>query len=266
MCRMIGYLGETIPLRALVDAPPHSLEKQSYLAREMQGAVVNADGWGVSFYLDDDPDACVYRCTAPIWADVNREHLGRAIRSRCVLAAVRSATDPLGLSHANTQPFSAGALSFVHNGYIRDFDRGPARRLRASLSDEQYARLRGHTDSEHIFAVLLDEYARGEGASHDRLAGAVARALERVRALARESGVAALLTVIASDGRALVGARLAEGAEAPSLYLVAGPARVAPGALLASEPLDDDPAWSAVAPGRLVVVTPDAPPRQTSLP
>ncbi len=182
---MLGYLGEPIALRALIDAPPHSLEKQSYLAREMQGATVNADGWGASWYLDGDPEACVYRCTLPIWADVNREHLGRAIRSRCLLAAVRSATDPLGLSHANTQPFAAGSLSFVHNGYVRDFDRAIARPLRSSLSDEQYARLRGSTDSEHVFAVLLDEYAavdrRARGASAGR-AGADARARARSRA------------------------------------------------------------------------------------
>lgn len=262
---MLGYLGEPVLLRALVDDPPHSLEKQSYLAREMEGAVVNADGWGASWYLDGDAEACVYRSTSPIWADVNRAPLGRTIRARCLLAAVRSATDPLGVSHANTQPFAAGSVAFVHNGFIRDFDRRVARRLRDTLSDEQYARMRGHTDSEHLFALVMDEYAASNASGPERLAGAVARALARVRALSRESGVAGLFTVVAADGHALVGARLAEAAAPPTLYLDAGPARVAPGAILASEPLDDSATWTALAPGRLVVVTRDAPPREAEL-
>lgn len=262
---MLGYLGSAIALHALVDAPPHSLEKQSYLAKEMQGAVVNADGWGASWYLDGDENACVYRCTLPIWADVNRESLGRTIRSPCMLAAVRSATDPLGLSHANTQPFAAGALSFVHNGYIREFDRRVARPLRDSLSDEAHARLRGHTDSELLFAVILDEYAAGTGSSRERLHAAVVRGLARVRALVREHGVAGLFTLVVTDGDVLVGARVAEGGEPPTLYLDAGPARVAPGAVLASEPLDDSASWTAIAPGRLVLLARGEAPHETDL-
>ncbi len=263
MCRMIGYLGESATLASLVREPPHSLEKQSY-APKLQSAVVNADGWGAGWYLPGDPEPCLYRSTAPIWADVNCAHICRAARSGCMLAAVRSSTDPLSMSHANTQPFSADQLCYLHNGFIRDFDRKVARRLRAKLSDEQHERLRGNTDSEHVFALLLDEHAK-LGGSAERLADAVRATLLEVMQLSRAADTEALLTLIVGDGKRLVAARAAVGAEAPSLFVLTGPSRLVPGTVVASEPLDDDPAWSKVPENVVLVFERGLPPRQVVL-
>ena len=263
---MLGYLGEPARLGALVDDPPHSLEKQSYAAKHMDGAVVNADGWGFGWYVAGDAAACVYRATQPIWGDVNKGHLGRAIRSDCILAAVRSATDPLSLSHANTQPFANGPLLFLHNGYIRDFSSKVMRRLRLSLSDEQYASLQGNTDSEHLFAVFVDEYARlASQPADERLLGAVRSTLRRTTTLAVEAETKALLSVLVSDGNCIVAARSATGADPPSLYVLQGPSPLAAGTLVASEPLDDDDGWYALTPGRAVVVTRQEAPREVTL-
>ncbi len=262
MCRMLGYLGQPATLASLVQAPTHSLEKQSYEPR-LQSAVVNADGWGAGWYLEEDSEACLYRSTAPIWADVNCAHICRAVRSRCMLAAVRSSTDPLSLSHANTQPFSAGRICFVHNGFIRAFDRKVARRLRESLSDEQHERLRGSTDSEHVFALLLDEYARESSAT--RLSGAVLRTIARVKELSRDADTQALLTLIVSDGEQLVAARSAFGEQAPSLFVLHGADAPWPGTVVASEPLDDNASWAEVPPEALLIVEPGAPPREVPL-
>jgi glutamine amidotransferase len=260
---MLGYLGRTATLASLVEAPPHSLERQSYEPK-LQSALVNADGWGAGWYLDGDPEPCLYRSTAPIWADVNRGHICRAARSGCMLAAVRSSTDPLSLSLANTQPFAAGRVAFLHNGFISAFDRKVARRLRESLGDESHERLRGNTDSEHVFAVLLDEYARFDPAP-TRLADAVRGALSRVTELARQADTQALLTLLVSDGEQLVAARSSLGAEAPSLFLSAGPSPLAPGVVIASEPLDDSTAWTEVPTDTLLVVERGSPPRRVAL-
>src|SRR5690606_16026892 len=78
MCRLLGYLGESVPLGALVSAPAHSLLRQSWQARELVSATVNADGWGAGLYVEGDPAPCLYASTLPIWADANLPHLGRA--------------------------------------------------------------------------------------------------------------------------------------------------------------------------------------------
>lgn len=242
---MLAYLGRTIALSELVTSPPHSLLRQSYSAKELRGAVVNADGWGASWYLQGDPEACLYRSAQPIWADANLSHLGRAIRSTCILAAVRSATDSLSLSVANTQPFCSGRLTFVHNGFIGAFRENLLRPLRQKLSDWAYARIHGDTDSEHLFYWLLDAY-RDSTASPDRLLSAMRTALRRLRPLVVQARSQALLTLIASDGNTLVFVKTAISAEPPSLYLSRACSNSPGRIIVASEPLDEHDGWQPV--------------------
>ncbi len=261
---MLGYLGGTTSLATLVDDPPHSLVVQSYKARELEGAVVNADGWGAAWYLPDDAEPVLYRSTLPIWADVNRTHLGRAARSAAFLAAVRSATDPLGISAANTQPFAHGPLTFLHNGYVRDFSTTLLRPLREALTDATYSRVEGNTDSEHVFAALVDAYDRTEGP--ERLVNAVRATVQHVLRLAEQWDTRALLTLIVSDGEQLVATRTAVGGNPPSLYVLSEPTPELNGVVLASEPLDESPSWQAVAPHSLVIATRGMPPSLSELP
>ena len=51
---MLGYLGRARALSTLLDDPPHSLLVQSYKAKELEGAVVNADGWGAAWYAAEE--------------------------------------------------------------------------------------------------------------------------------------------------------------------------------------------------------------------
>ena len=254
MCRMLGYLGRARALSTLLDDPPHSLLVQSYKAKELEGAVVNADGWGAAWYAAEDPEPIVYRSTLPIWGDVNRTHIGRAARSTSLLAAVRSATDPLSISAANTQPFAHGSMTFLHNGYIRDFPSTLLRPMREALSPETYARVEGNTDSEHVFAALVD-------AVSGSLDDAIRTTTERILSLARAADTRALLTLIVSDGEVMVGARTAVNGNPPSLYLREDD----DGVTLASEPLDESRSWRAVPPKTLVVAARGAPFRQEEL-
>jgi glutamine amidotransferase len=252
MCRLAGYLGEPVRLQALVEDPPHGLLRQSWAAREMQ-AVVNADGWGAGFYLPGEAAPCVYTSTGPIWSDPNRAHLGRAITSGTFLAAVRSATDPLSVSSANTQPFASGRHLFLHNGFVEGFRGAVARRLQESLGPAAFAAISGTTDSAHLFALLLDDLDR-HGAGPGSLQRALTAVIDRTFALARASGVRAFLALLASDGERLVAARAATHGDAPSLYVLPGPAGPFPGTVVASEPLDGTPGWRPVEEGQVLVV------------
>jgi glutamine amidotransferase len=252
---MLGYVGQRVALAELIERPPHSLEKQSYAARELVGATVNADGWGFGLYLEQDPTPMLYRSILPIWGDVNRSDLGRALHSTAIVAAVRSATNPLSICHANTPPFGWGRLLLAHNGYIEGFTHSLMRRMRGGLRDSTYAAVVGDTDSEHIYAVIEDEYSSAEGlADRARLCAAVRNGARRVLALAEAEKVRALVSLVVTDGVSLVALRAAVGAEPPSLYVRPEPSEELPGAVAASEPLESEARWVSVSAGELVLL------------
>ena len=128
---MLAYVGAPRSLAELLVEPAHSLEVQSYAPKEMEEALLNADGFGVAWYTAGREEPARYRTILPMWADQNVRDFAGHVRSGHVLAAVRSATPGIGHGLANTQPFVHGPLTFLHNGFIRDFRRGAARRLRA---------------------------------------------------------------------------------------------------------------------------------------
>src|SRR5215210_9605335 len=158
MCRMVGYLGgASAPLSSVVLDGEHSLLVQSYAPQEMMSGVVNADGFGAGWYAPEvDGYPAVYRSNAPIWADRSFASIASKVRSSTVLAAVRSATPGLPAEESGVPPFSSGPYLFAHNGAIKNFRDIVMRRLRDALSDASYSGLLGVTDSETIFALLLD--------------------------------------------------------------------------------------------------------------
>ncbi len=239
MCRMAGYLGPPQQLRSILTDPPHSLERQSYAHRELRNTVVNADGWGAAWYLDGDVEACAYRTVHPIWADSNRASLGRTVTAGCLLAAVRAATDPLSVSIANTQPFTAESLAFLHNGYLRGFREQLLRPLREALSDASYQAIRGDTDSEHLFATIHDAHRH-----QNDLVAALQDAVPRVLHFAAQTQQVALAALLVSDGQSLVAVRAATGDDPPTLYVSQRTSDIR----FASEPLDSSP-WEALEPG-----------------
>lgn len=109
------------------------------------------DAWGIGFYqagevlhkkrpkLDDGP--------------IDWEKVARGVHSDAVLIHFRNAT--VGDFRAeNTHPFRTREWLFAHNGTIQGFD-AIKERLLESLPDFLRRNIRGSTDSEHAFAVLL---------------------------------------------------------------------------------------------------------------
>src|SRR3954470_23473624 len=227
MCRMAGYAGAVVRAGEIVSAPAHSLLVQSYKPREMQSGTVNADGFGAALWLDDGkPEPALYRTAAPIWADPNQAFVNQRLSVRSLVAAVRSATPGIGFELSNVQPFARGHITFAHNGFIRDFRRGAQRALREGLGREAYESIEGSSDSEHLFALVLD--ARGP------LHQAVREALLRLERTCTELDRTAVATLLLGDGDQLVGARWARGLKPASLYW----SPFKDGVALASEPLD----------------------------
>jgi gamma-glutamyl hercynylcysteine S-oxide hydrolase len=252
MCRIVAYLGGPgATLSSVVLEPEHSLLVQSYAPKEMMSGVVNADGFGVGWYVPwsgDEP--AVYRSDAPLWSDRSFAGIAPRIRAQTIFAAVRSATPGLPVEESGTPPFASGPFMFAHNGAIEDFRHTAMRPLRDALSEESYAGLLGATDSETIFASFLDRLREDPG-SLDR---ALAETIRHVSTVCGKLGVRATLNLAATDGKAMAFTRYSTEGPGNSLYFVEDWEALPEAVVVASERLDDDAGWHAVPDRHLLAV------------
>ena len=244
MCRLLGYLGSTIQLDQLLYKPEHSLLVQSYQPQEMTSGVVNADGLGIGWYhAQQDVDPFTYKSTLPIWNDINLPELSRYIESGCVLAYVRSATAGQALDMSNCQPFRDGRLLFIHNGFISNFRKTLYRPIRERLSERIYQSVNGTTDSEHIFALFLNELeasgnsTKDGNTSHWSIVEALQSTLLTLTELAKTYNVSFSANVMISDGHHIVASRYAYDTTAPSLYWIKDDSTYPDSVIIASEPM-----------------------------
>jgi glutamine amidotransferase len=244
MCRLLGYLGANIQLEHLLYKPEHSLIVQSYLPREMTSGVVNADGLGIGWYhAEQDVMPFTYKSTIPIWNETNLPELSRYVESRCVLGYVRSATPGQALDMSNCQPFRDNRILFIHNGYIDNFRKTLYRPIRDRLTDKVYQSINGTTDSEHIFALFINElqasleYTKDAIVSQSALEKALQTTLMTLTELASSHQLSFRANVIISDGNHLVASRYAHGTIAPTLYWLRDDPTYPNAVIVASEPL-----------------------------
>lgn len=235
MCRLLGYLGKPIQLSQILYQPEHSLIVQSYQPREMTSGVVNADGFGIGWYHSQrETEPFTYKHILPAWSDVNLPQLSRYIESGCILANVRSATAGQTVDLSNCQPFAYQRLLFVHNGFIQNFRQSLYRPLRDRLSDMAYQLIGGSTDSEHIFALLIDTW---QASPNITLEQALEKTLRTLHGLASKHQVKASANIIITEGHRLIASRFSTHSPAPTLYWLKDD-RTYPGSIMmASEPL-----------------------------
>ncbi|MFB7181463.1 ergothioneine biosynthesis protein EgtC [Streptomyces sp. NPDC056257] len=238
MCRHLAYLGPVVALRQLLSEPEHSLVRQSWEPRRQRSGTVNADGFGIGWYAEDDPVPARYRRSGPVWSDLTFADLTRVVRSGAVLAAVRDATLPGADGEAAAAPFSDGPWLFSHNGAIRGWPDAAAP-LAAGLPPEELLRLAARTDSALVWALVLHRLRAG-----DDLGTALA---EPVRDLAT-AAPGSRLNLLVTDG-----VTIAATAWGDSLWYLAdaGARRT----VVASEPYDDDPRWCEVPDRTLLTAT-----------
>jgi len=217
MCRHLGWLGADVSVSSLVMDPPYGLRVQSYAPRRQKHGLMNADGWGVGFFDGELPRR--WRSQAPLWGDVSFDSIAPALRSNCVVAAVRSATVGMPIEPSATAPFTDGRWLLSHNGVV---DRAV---LPAAASAESVC------DSAILAAAIF------------------ARGLDALGVVITEIGNAdpnARLNILAGNG-----SRLLATAWGDTLFIL----RRGDGVVLASEPYDDGPNWEDVPDRHLVEVT-----------
>ena len=270
MCRFTFYIGAPISLGSLITEPAHSLIKQSFSSKE-RSEPLNGDGFGVAWYAKEEDEAAVFRSITPAWNNGNLQDLSRVTHSSCIVAHVRAATQGLGVSEFNCHPFKSKNLTFCHNGDIGGFEK-VRRPLVNSLSDDAYDSIKGSTDSEHLFALTLDQLRRQAGKdSIEAMANAMQDSVEIVNNLMQEHAPDHYcnLNLVLTNGQEAVVCRYTsdQDEKASSLYISQGKQYVCEegvcsmlgdsndnAVIVSSEPLSTDASWQEVPVNHMLLI------------
>jgi len=237
VCRHLAWLGAERSLGELLLDPPRGLLVQSYAPRRQAHGRINADGWGAGFYPASRaepqsepsqsepsqsepprPEPARWRSSRPLWSDASFASVAPALRSGCVLAAVRSATTGMPADETAAAPFQHGRWLMSHNGVVDRAVLGP------------HPAAESVCDSAQLAAHLFDFGPE--------------RAGEFVADVGKRDPDARL-NVLVTDGEQIIATRWTD-----SLCVL----RTADGVAVASEPFDDDPRWADVPEYHLVEV------------
>lgn len=255
MCRFVAYIShEKQVIDTLINKPENSLVKQSHGAKEgLHG--INADGFGLAWYnheLSDEPG--VFKSIQPAWNDRNLSNLSKKIESACFLGHIRAST--VGdVTLYNCHPFTYKQYSMVHNGTMHGFKKF-RRELLAELSDELFFEVKGQTDSECLFFLIMQYVDKGMS-----LEGAIKGAFTWVLARQKEfpESEFSRLNVVITDGKEMIATRfVSKDHDSLSLnYSLVQEGEEIKSVLVASEPLDEQEGlWMVIPENHYLKVEP----------
>lgn len=272
MCRFTFYQGKSIRIGSLITEPKHSLIRQSMMSKEREEPL-NGDGFGLAWYgKNQQEEPALFKSISPAWSNQNLHELSRVIETTCVMGHVRAATQGFNVSESNCHPFKWQHFAFMHNGDIGGF--GTIKRaLIHMLSDEAFQHIKGSTDSEHFFGLVIDELIRLEHLEPwDRLPTAMMAAIRKVIGLIKDHQVEdpSYMNMVLTDGHLAAAVRFTTDVSknADSLYLNLGKKYVCEdgvcymkdsgvnekSVVISSEPLSSDPGWETVPVNSMVLV------------
>ncbi|MGE0589738.1 MAG: class II glutamine amidotransferase [Cyclobacteriaceae bacterium] len=273
MCRLMAYKGTSIIADKLLYQPNNSLIRQSTNARELEEPL-NGDGFGIGWYVPEvNNEPVTFVSVHPAWSSRNLRNLAPKIKTNCMMAHVRAAS--VGeVSESNCHPFQHKNLLMAHNGGIENFSL-VKRKLREPLTDELYNWIKGQTDSEHIFAYLLNYlHKTHKKVDGDAVADAFNYTYHNIGRLMKEVGIEepAYLNMAVTNGEFIVATRwVSDDKEEPlTLYHSEGSRYVVEDGITRMEaPKDDDNAvlvvsekltegkeWTMIPKNHLVIVEP----------
>jgi predicted glutamine amidotransferase len=265
-------MGTPIIIDKILYQPKNSLVNQSINAREIEEPL-NGDGFGIGWYVPEvNNEPVTFVSVNPAWSNRNLKNLAPKIRTSCMIAHVRAAS--VGeVSESNCHPFQYKNLLMMHNGGVEEFSK-IKRRIRQPLSDELYNWIKGQTDSEHIFAYLLNELLANPSViiNPESVIAAFEKTFRALKQMMKEEGIKepAYLNMLVTNGIFFVATRyVSDDIEEPlTLYHSEGgryvvedgiSQMVAPedddhAVLVVSEKLTDDMHWTLVPRNHFVTV------------
>lgn len=214
MCRVLAYLGKPVLVDDLLYKPDNSLIRQGYNPQMLQ--MLSLAGFGMAAWVPDSHDAetpFVYRSTAMPVFNRNLAQLAQKLMATSLLAHVRGvAYNPrVTVGEQNLHPFQfAGTkLALAHNGDLYQFDRMKLA-LIAHVKPEIAVQVRGNTDSEWIYALLLSQLADPTARLDAReILRAVDKSLRIIRRVREDHGIqtSSSVNLFIGDGRTIIAVR-----------------------------------------------------------
>jgi glutamine amidotransferase len=267
----MAYKGTPIVIDKLLYQPKNSLINQSINAREIEEPL-NGDGFGVGWYVPElNYEPINFVSVNPAWSNRNLRNLAPKIKTDCMIAHVRAAS--VGdVSESNCHPFQYKNILMAHNGGVEEFGK-IKRHIREPLTNELYNWIKGQTDSEHIFALLLNNLFKDhQSVSPEAVADSFEKTFRTLKKLMSDYGITepAYLNMVFTNGLFLVATRYVTDPKEEPLtmyhseggrYVVEnGDTRMeAPqdddnAVLVVSEKLTDDKDWTMLPANHLVIV------------
>ncbi len=159
MCRVLAYIGPEIPLESLLLEPENSLVNQS-LDPELHPHLQLA-GWGFgawSEHLLKPEEPFLYHRPKAAFYDDNAEGIIPSLQASTLLAHVRASGYHAGVvqTDENCHPFTFDETPWIiaQNGALPHW-RLLQRELLQHCEDRYLNQMRGTTDTEFLFALLL---------------------------------------------------------------------------------------------------------------
>ncbi len=162
MCRILAYLGKPISVEELLYKPDNSFIKQSYHPKYMSH-LLNLAGFGMVAWdsVSNDPSfPYIYKTPHLPFYDENLKNLATKISPYCLLAHLRgvSYNEKQIISIQNVHPFifDKSNIALAHNGLLTHFDQMKFHLLEY-VHPDYLKQIRGSTDSEWIYAILMSQ-------------------------------------------------------------------------------------------------------------
>jgi glutamine amidotransferase len=218
----------------------------------------NPDGTGLGAF-DAHGQPQLKKQPMAAWRDADFAAEAHEMTGTTFVAHVRYATSGAD-SVANTHPFAQDGRILAHNGAVEGLDVLDAELHRRGVADL----VAGQTDSERMFALITDSIRTHDGDVAGGLVDALGWLAANVPIFSANMLASTATDVWAlrypepnelymldrRDGALPAGLNL----RTQRIHADAEALRGRPSVVLASEPMDDDPAWQLIAPGELVHV------------
>ena len=159
MCRVLAYIGPEIPLETLLLTPENSLINQTLDPERhplLQLAGWGFGAWGESLLKPEEP--FLYHRPMAAFYDDNADTMIPSLQASTMLAHVRAAAYDAScvLADENCHPFSYKSTPWIvaQNGDMPHW-KALQRELLQHCKDEYLEQMRGTTDTEFLYVLLL---------------------------------------------------------------------------------------------------------------
>jgi len=214
MCRAVLYIGQPILLDNLLFQPDSALVRQSYMPKMLH--MLNLAGFGMRAWDGGSRDPATPFAYAsdslPVF-DRNLKSLAGKVAASCVLAHVRGVAynTQVEISLQNVHPFQFPGypIALAHNGDLARFAEMQPR-IAKHVTPEIARNVRGTTDSEWIYALVVSQLAKAKRpATGEALVTAVKDSIAILREERANLGIdtSSSLNLFVTDGRQVAAVR-----------------------------------------------------------